>query len=45
MKVVRCDDVGLRVFGFSLANYNMLISAALAVLAAATIARGGRRAV
>ena len=32
-KVVRCDEVGLRVFGLSLANWNILISAALAGLA------------
>jgi disulfide bond formation protein DsbB len=33
-KVVRCDAVSLRVFGLSLANWNILISAALAALAA-----------
>jgi disulfide bond formation protein DsbB len=33
-KVVRCDAVSLRVFGLSLANWNILISAALAGLAA-----------
>ena len=34
IKVVRCDAVNLRVFGLSLANWNILISAALAALAA-----------
>ncbi len=34
IKVVRCDAVSLRVFGLSLANWNILISAALAALAA-----------
>lgn len=33
IKVVRCDAVSLRVFGLSLANWNILISAALAALA------------
>ena len=33
VKVVRCDEVGLRVFGFSLANWNILISAGLAGMA------------
>jgi disulfide bond formation protein DsbB len=33
-KVVRCDAVSLRVFGLSLANWNILISAALTALAA-----------
>ena len=33
IKVVRCDEVGLRVFGFSLANWNIVISAGLAGLA------------
>ena len=32
--VVRCDDVGLRVFGLTLANYNILISAVLAAIGA-----------
>ena len=40
VKVVRCDDVGLRVFGLTLANWNVFISAALAALALI----GGRRA-
>ena len=42
VKVVRCDDVGLRVFGLTLAKYNIAMSAALAVLAAATALRRGR---
>jgi disulfide bond formation protein DsbB len=33
VKVVRCDAVQLRVLGLTLANWNILISAALAVLA------------
>ena len=33
IKVVRCDEVSLRVFGFSLANWNIVISAGLAGLA------------
>jgi disulfide bond formation protein DsbB len=40
VKVVRCDAVQLRVFGLTLANWNILISAALAGLAArAALAR------
>lgn len=35
VKVVRCDDVGLRVFGLTLANWNVFISLALAGLAIA----------
>ncbi len=34
VKVVRCDAVSLRVFGLSLANWNIFISGALALLAA-----------
>ncbi len=34
IRVVRCDAVNLRVFGLSLANWNILISAVLAALAA-----------
>jgi disulfide bond formation protein DsbB len=34
VKVVRCDEVGLRVLGLSLANWNIFISGALAALAA-----------
>ncbi|MGO8801046.1 MAG: disulfide bond formation protein B [Roseiarcus sp.] len=33
IKVVRCDEVQIRVFGLSLANWNVVISAALAALA------------
>jgi disulfide bond formation protein DsbB len=41
VKVVNCDVVQLRVFGLSLANWNVLISAALAALAArAALTRG-----
>jgi disulfide bond formation protein DsbB len=42
VKVVNCDVVQLRVFGLSLANWNVLVSAALAALAAraAVAARG-----
>lgn len=40
VKVVRCDAVALRVFGLTLANWNVLISGALAALAArAALAR------
>ncbi len=35
--VVRCDAVSLRVFGLSLANWNILISAALAAIAARAV--------
>ena len=38
VKVVRCDEVGVRVFGLSLANWNILISGALAALAARAVA-------
>ena len=34
IKVVRCDEVNLRVFGLSLANWNIFISGALTALAA-----------
>ena len=33
VKVVRCDEVQLRILGLSLANFNVLISAALAAMA------------
>jgi disulfide bond formation protein DsbB len=33
IRVVRCDEVSLRILGFSLANANIFISAALAALA------------
>ncbi len=39
VKVVRCDAVSLRVFGLTLANWNIFISAALAALAARAIAQ------
>jgi disulfide bond formation protein DsbB len=42
VRVVRCDEVSLRVLGLSLANWNVFISAALAALAAATGLRKGR---
>ena len=34
IKVVRCDEVQIRILGLSLANWNVVISAALAALAA-----------
>jgi disulfide bond formation protein DsbB len=37
IKIVRCDAVNLRVFGLSLANWNILISGALAALAARSV--------
>ncbi|MFT4098557.1 MAG: disulfide bond formation protein B [Rhodoblastus sp.] len=42
-KVVRCDEVSLRILGFSLANANILISAALTALAAFGAGRVMRR--
>ena len=33
VKVVRCDEVQIRIIGLSLANWNVLISAALAAIA------------
>ena len=39
IKVVRCDAVNLRVFGLSLANWNVFISGALAALGAASLLR------
>ena len=39
---MRCDEVSLRVFGLSLANWNIFISAGLAALAAASALRRGR---
>jgi len=42
VRVVRCDQVSLRVLGLSLANWNIAISAALAALAAASALRKGR---
>jgi disulfide bond formation protein DsbB len=41
VRVVRCDEVTLRVLGLSLANWNIFISAGLAALAAATLLRRG----
>jgi disulfide bond formation protein DsbB len=41
IKVARCDEVQLRVLGLTLANWNVLISAALAGLAALAIRRPG----
>lgn len=41
VQVVRCDAVALRVLGLSLAGWNALISAGLAVLAAIGAAREG----
>jgi disulfide bond formation protein DsbB len=43
VKVVRCDAVSLRIFGLTLANWNVLISAALAGLAALTAIRSFSR--
>jgi disulfide bond formation protein DsbB len=41
VRVVNCDVVQLRIFGLSLANWNVLVSGALALLAArAALARG-----
>lgn len=34
VRVVRCDEVQIRIFGFSMANANVFISAGLAVVAA-----------
>jgi disulfide bond formation protein DsbB len=34
VQVVRCDEAALRLFGISLAGYNVLISLALAAIAA-----------
>ena len=42
-KVVRCDEVSLRIFGFSLANANIFISAAIAALASMGAGRVMRR--
>jgi disulfide bond formation protein DsbB len=43
VKVVNCDVVQLRIFGLSLANWNVLVSGALSLLAArAALARGSR---
>lgn len=42
-RVVRCDEVSLRILGFSLANANIFISAALAALASLAAGRVTRR--
>ena len=42
IKVVRCDETGLRVLGLTLANWNIAISAALAAFAAASAVRRGK---
>src|SRR3954454_2199452 len=44
VKVIRCDEVQWRFLGLSLAGYNVLISLAMAALAAWGIARTARRA-
>jgi disulfide bond formation protein DsbB len=41
VRVVRCDEVNLRVLGLSLANWNIFISGVLALLAALSVARKG----
>jgi len=43
VRVVRCDEVSLRILGFSLANANVFISAAIAVAAIVGIRRAGPR--
>jgi disulfide bond formation protein DsbB len=42
-KVVRCDAVAIRVLGLSLAGWNAVISAAMAIVAALAAAPGHRR--
>jgi disulfide bond formation protein DsbB len=42
-KVVRCDEAALRIFGVSLAGYNVLISGALAALGGFAAWRGFRK--
>ena len=42
-RVVRCDEVSLRILGFSLANANIFISAAIAALASLGAGRVMRR--
>lgn len=39
-KVVRCDEVAIRIFGLSLAGWNAVISAAMAAIAVSAISRG-----
>ena len=43
VKVVRCDAVAIRVLGLSLAGWNAVISAAMAIVAALAAAPGHRR--
>ena len=42
IRVVRCDEAAWRFLGLSLAGYNVLISLALAAIAALGLARGER---
>ena len=42
-RVVRCDEVSLRIFGFSLANANIFISGAIAAIAALGATKAARR--
>lgn len=44
IRVVRCDEVSLRIAGFSLANANIFISAAIAVMAFMGMRQAGKRA-
>jgi len=41
VKIVRCDEVGLRVFGLTLANWDVLICAGLSGLALRALVRRG----
>ena len=41
VKVVRCDEPGLRIFGLTLANWNVVASCALAFLAALGVRGAG----
>jgi disulfide bond formation protein DsbB len=43
VKVIRCDEVQWRFLGLSLAGYNVLISLAMAAIAAWGIGRAGRK--
>lgn len=43
VKVVRCDAVALRILGLSLAGWNAVISAAMALVAGIAAAPGARR--
>lgn len=42
-KVVRCDEVALKIFGLSMANANIFVSAAIAALASMGAGRAMRR--